>query len=364
MLYPTELRARRDGVYRLPPPGARRSRASKFPWRRLSLLAIAVAAWPGAGSAAERITIVGSSTVYPFSVVVAEHFAKSGPFPEPEVRSTSTAEGFRLFCAGVATDTPDISNASRPMSQGEKAECSHNGVQNVAEIRIGYDSLILANTLRAPTFSISLEQLWRAVAQSVPQAGRLIANPYRSWRDIDPALPDRPIQLIGPAAGHGTRDAFVELVMEPGCRSALLGSAVALQDQDRACARIRTDGHWTDVEDMELILGKLASNTDAMGVLTFSYLEEFGNRIHAASINGSVPSRATIPTGSYPLARPLFIYVKEAHLATTTGLADYAAEFLSLCAAGAHGYLPDEGLVPLTMPELRQQRAAVARLQR
>lgn len=316
------------------------------------------------GETRDRIAIVGSSTVYPFSALVAEHFAKSGPFPAPVVRSTSTAEGFRLFCAGVGSETPDVSNASRPISQAERSHCVDNGVREIAEIRIGYDSLILANSLKVATFNVTLGQLWRAAAEVVPINGHLTHNPYHNWQDIDPTLPARPIELIGPAPGHGTRDAFVELVMEPGCKAELGESPPHAEEPQATCATVRKDGRWTDVDNLELILGKLASNPEATGILTFSYLEQFQNRIHATTINGIAPSRGTIPSGKYPLARPLFIYVKEAHLKTTTGLADYAAEFLSFCAAGAHGYLPDEGLVPLPMPELLSQRAAIARLQR
>ncbi len=208
-----------------------------------------------------------------------------------------------------------------------------------------------------------MEQLWRAAAAVVPSKGRLIPNPYHNWRDIDPALPQIPINLIGPAARHGTRDTFVELVMEPSCKAAMATSQTDTTERDAACSEVRRDGGWSDVENSELILGKLASSPGAFGILTYSYLEQFRNRIHAATVNGIAPSRATIPSGTYPLSRPLFIYVKEAHLKSTTGLADYAAEFLSFCAAGAHGYLPDEGLVPLPMAELLDQRAAVARLQ-
>ena len=317
---------------------------------------------PAAGPG-DRITIVGSSTVYPFSTLVAEHFAKSGPFPEPVVRSTSTAEGFKLLCAGIGPDTPDISNASRPISETEKANCLRNGVTQIAEIRIGYDSLILANNLKSDTLNLTLDQLWRAAAEYVPVNGRLVPNPYHKWSDIDPALPAHPIGLVGPGSGHGTRDSFIELVMEPSCKAAWPESQTDTGAGHVSCTTIRRDGVWTEVEDLELTLGKLASNPQIFGVLTYSYLEQFRNRIHASTINGIVPSQTTIPSGTYPLSRPLFIYVKEAHLKTTTGLADFAAEFLSLCAAGAHGYLVDEGLVPLPTPELLKQRAAAARLQ-
>ena len=333
--------------------------------RGVSCLLIAIlATGQSRGGSTDPITIVGSSTVYPFSTLVAEHFAKSGPFTPPVVRSGSTAAGFRLFCAGAGAGTPDVTTASRPISEAERTNCAKNGVQKIAEIRIGYDSLILASTVKAPTFNITLEQLWRAAAAVVPSNGRLIPNPYQNWRDIDPMLPLAPIHLIGPAVGHGTRDAFIELVMEPSCKAAWAALPADSRPEEAACFEVRKDGRWTDVENAELILGKLASNPKSTAILTYSYLEQFRNRIHAATVNGIAPSRATIPPGAYPLSRPLFIYVKEAHLKTTTGLADYAAEFLSFCAAGAHGYLPDEGLVPLPMSELLDQRAAVARLQR
>lgn len=322
-------------------------------------------ALPTHGANRDRIIIVGSSTVYPFSALVADHFAKSGPFPTPVVNASSTADGFRLFCAGVGGNAPDISNASRPITGDERAACASNGVRRITEIRIGYDSLILANAIGSSNVNVTRTQLWRAAARVVPIDGHLVPNPYRSWHDIDPILPERPIKLIGPALGHGTRDAFAELVMQPSCEAALAGlPGQSAKNLEAVCTNVRDDGRWTDADNLELILGMLASDHEAMGVLTYSYLEQFRNRLHAASIDGIAPSRTTISSGHYPMSRPLLIYVKDAQLTTTTGLADYAAEFLSFCAAGAHGYLADEGLVPLPAPELLAQRAAVARLQR
>jgi len=332
----------------------------QFAWAAL-IATLSVSAQAQSPGASDRISIVGSSTVYPFSTLVAEHFAKSGSFSAPVVRSASTAEGFKLFCAGAGAGTPDISNASRPITDAERATCIHNGVLKIAEIRIGYDSLILASSIKAGALEVSLDQLWRAAAELVPVGGQWVPNPYHQWHDIDPSLPARPINLIGPGPGHGTRDAFIELVMEPRCRAALPQRA---DTGHQNCTTIRRDGIWTDSAELELILGKLASNPEAFGILTYSYLDQFRNRIQAATIDGIMPSLATISSGKYSLSRPLFIYVKEAHLKTTLGLADFAAEFLSLCAAGMHGYLADEGLVPLPTPELLGQRAAVARLER
>jgi len=309
----------------------------------------------------DHIIVVGSSTVFPFSALVAEHFSHSGPFPAPSVSASSTAEGFRLFCAGPGIDTPDIGNASRPISPAERTACTHSGVKQIAEIRIGYDSLIVANSVSADSLDLTLRQLWLAIASQVPVEGRLVPNPYQRWSDIDPRLPHKPITLFGPSVGHGTRDAFVELVMEPSCKVALAG-VVFSPEQREACTRVRRDGHWIDVENIELTLGKLASNRGAIGILTYSYLEQFTNRIHAGKIDGVEPSVTSISSGAYPLSRPLFIYVKQSHLKSVLGLADFATEFLSFCAAGTHGYLADEGLVPLPSAELLRQRASMAAL--
>lgn len=221
--------------------------------RGVSCLLIAIlATGQSRGGPADPITIVGSSTVYPFSALVAEHFAKSGPFTPPVVRSGSTAAGFRLFCAGAGAGTPDVTTASRPISEAERTNCAKNGVQKIAEIRIGYDSLVVASTVKVPTFNITLEQLWRAAAAVVTSNGRLIPNPYQNWRDIDPMLPPAPIHLIGPAVGHGTRDAFIELVMEPSCKAARAALPADSRPEEAACFEVRKDGRWTDVENAEL----------------------------------------------------------------------------------------------------------------
>ncbi|HEY3657128.1 MAG TPA: substrate-binding domain-containing protein [Steroidobacteraceae bacterium] len=334
-------------------------------WFRYSVLC-AVISWgiPSVGAAGEQIIVVGSSTMFPFSTIVGDHFAKSGPFKTPDVRSSSTSEGIKLFCSGRGGESPDIATASRRMTASERAACAAAGVRRISEIRIGYDSLILASIAGHTGVDVTPDQFWRAVAKFVPVDGAFVPNPYLKWRDIAPTLPDQPIELFGPAPGHGTRDALVSLVMEPSCSASAAASKLSAAERERRCSAVREDGRWTNVENLELILGKLASNPHAMGVMTYSYLEEFPNRIGAAAINGVSPTRVSISSGTYTFSRPLFIYVNGEHLLTTSGLADYAAEYVSLCAAGATGYLLDEGLVPLPMPELLQQRKIAARLQR
>jgi phosphate transport system substrate-binding protein len=317
---------------------------------------------PSDAQSRDQIVVVGSSTIYPFSVLVADHFAKSGPFATPSVESSSTTEGFRAFCAGTAA--PDIAAASRRMASDERHACAAMGVRNIIEIQIGYDGLILAGAAGHTGFNITLDQFWRAVAKYVPVNGSFTANPYRNWRDIASTLPDRPIQLWGPAPGQGVRDALVSLVVEPNCISSAAAAKLPDDRRNAVCTAIRDDGRWTDVENIELILGKIASHPQTMGILTYSYLEQFPKRIVAATVNDIPPTRTNIESGVYSVSSPLFIYVNGDHLTSTTGLADYAAEFVSLCAAGANGYLLDEGLVPLPIQSLLKQRKIIARLPR
>lgn len=319
---------------------------------------------PAPAPAADRILVVGSSTVFPLSTRVGEHFAKSGLNGLPEIRVSSTGDGLKAFCAGSADGTPDVANASRRMSPAERSICAANGVGDLTEVRIGYDSLVLAGVAAGPAFGVSLDEFWRAIARYVPIDGAFVPNPYRSWREISRVMPDRPISIYGPTAGHGTRDTLEALVIEPRCMAAAEAVKLTAGQREEYCHAVRGDGAWIDTENLELILGKLASHPQAMGVLTYSYVEQFPNRIRAATIENIAPSRATISSAAYPISRPLYLYVKDAHLHSTNGLADYVAEFLSLCAAGADGYLLDEGLVPLPANEMRRQRALVARLQR
>jgi len=337
----------------------------KNSWFCMTVLCILVC-WgvPAAGSTHDQITVVGSSTIYPFSTIVGYHFAKSGPFKTPRISSSSTGDGFKLFCSGGGAESPDIATASRRMMPSERAACTAVGIRRITEIQIGFDSLVLAGIAGRPPFNITLDQFWRAVAKFVPVNGVFAANPYRNWRDIAPSLPDQPIILFGPAPGHGTREALLALVMEPSCIASAAGSRLSPDQRSEFCGAVRDDGRWSDVENLELILGKIASNPDTMGVLTYSFLEQFPHRIRAATVNGVAPTQANISSAIYPISRPLFIYVNDDHLPISTGLADFAAEFVSFCAAGADGYLLDEGLVPLPMPELLRQRKIVARLQR
>ena len=329
----------------------------------LAAVMFAGAALPLAAQARDQVRIVGSSTVFPFSTTVAERFAKTGRFKAPVVESTGTGGGFKLFCDGIGIDTPDINDASRPITAGEKASCAKNGVTGITELKIGYDGIILAGASRGAVFDISLDQLWRATARIVPVGGKLVSNPYRKWSDIDPKLPKEVIALFGPAPNHGTRDAFVELVMEPSCKKAPEIASLGQDEQKKVCGVIREDRVWTDVsEDYGLVMGKLSGNPKALAIFTFSYLDQNRDKIHAATVNGVDASLETISSGKYPLSRPLFIYIKNAHGGQIPGLAQFAKEYVSDRAAGAEGYLADKGLIPMPHAQLLEQRASAARL--
>jgi phosphate transport system substrate-binding protein len=329
----------------------------------LAVVAVAgLAATPAFGQARDAIHVVGSSTVYPFTSVVAERFGKGGKFRTPVVESTGTGGGFKLFCAGAGVETPDVNDASRPITDAEKATCAGNGVTAVEEFRIGYDGIVAAAT-KGAGFDLTREQLYRAVAKTVVVGGKLVPNPYKQWSDIDPKLPKRPIVVLGPAPNHGTRDAFVELVMDPSCEKFAEIKALPKDDQKRTCQTVREDGGWTDVSaDYAVIMGKLKNDRNAIGVFTFSYVDQNRDKIQAAKVDGIAASLETISSGQYPISRPLFIYVKRAHVGVIPGLAEFVQEFVSDKAAGKEGYLADKGLVPAPAKELKAQQAAAKAL--
>lgn len=325
--------------------------------------AVLAALASGAAGARDNVQVTGSSTVYPFATTVAEALGKGGKFKTPVVESTGTGNGFKLFCSGVSAETPDINDASRPISDSERELCKKNGVNDIAEIRIGYDGIILAGDAKQAAFNVTREQIWRAVAKTVPVGGKWVANPYKNWNDIDPKLPKRALAIFGPAPNHGTRDAFRELVMDPACEKTPEAAALPADERKKTCGQVREDGVWTDVsEDYALVMGKLKGNPTAVAVFTYSYLEQNRDKIKASTVDGIAASLETIADGKYPISRPLFIYVKQAHIGVIPGLAEFVAEFVSDKAAGQDGYLVDKGLIPMPKKELEAQRAAAKAL--
>ena len=320
-------------------------------------------AGPVAAQSRDQIRIVGSSTVFPFSTVVAETFGRLGKFKTPVVESTGTGGGFKAFCVGVGPQFPDISNASRPITAAERESCAKAGVTGIEEFTFGYDGITVAVNAHSQPFNVSTKVLWQALAAEVPVGGALVKNPYTKWSDIDPSLPKTEIEVYGPAKVHGTRDAFNELAMDQGCKAFPEIAALTGDAKKKACQTIREDGAWVDVsEDYALIVGKLNSNPNAVGVFTFFYIDQNTDKVTGLSVDGVPPTFDNILSKKYPLSRPLFFYVKKAHVKAIPGVAEYVAEFLSTKAAGSDGYLVAKGLIPLSPAELKTQQAAAAAL--
>ncbi|GMV69829.1 MAG: phosphate ABC transporter substrate-binding protein [Pseudomonadota bacterium] len=335
----------------------------------MALAAATLLAAPLAAQARDYISIVGSSTVYPFSTVVAEQFGKSGKFKTPKVESTGTGGGFKLFCGGVGVQHPDISNASRAIKSSEKEDCAKNGVKDIVEVKVGFDGIVLANSKASKPLEIDLKQLYLALAKNVPDpksGDKLVANPYKMWSDIDASLPKQKIEVLGPPPTSGTRDALVELGMEGGCKGLPLLKDMKEKDEKgfkAACHTMREDGAFIEAgENDNLIVQKLTANKDAYGIFGYSFLEENLASVKPAIINGSRPSYESISGGAYPLSRPLFFYVKKAHVGVIPGITEFVAEFTSEKAFGPEGYLTDRGLIALPDADRKQVADAAKKM--
>jgi phosphate transport system substrate-binding protein len=331
-----------------------------------------------AAAARDYVSIVGSSTVYPFATVVAEQFGKTSSYKTPKIESTGSGGGLKLFCAGVGVEHPDVTNASRRIKKSEQELCAKNGVKDVVEVKVGYDGIVMANAKTAPTYKLSRKDIYLALAKMVPGPdGKLIANPYQTWNEVDPALPNTKIEVLGPPPTSGTRDAFVELAMEGGAKSfddlkalrsakgddvkalmAKLGIPESAYNKKgkkvfQAVAHaIREDGAYIEAgENDNLIVQKLEANPDALGIFGFSFLDQNADKVHGSLIDGKEPTFEAIADGSYPVSRPLFFYVKKAHAGKVPGLEGYLAEFTSERAWGDEGYLADKGMIPMPAAE-------------
>lgn len=316
-----------------------------------SLLAIAAVS-TGAAEARDQIRVVGSSTVYPFTTAVAEQFGKATGTKTPVVESTGTGGGMKLFCAGVGVDNPDATNASRRMKIGEFETCKKNGVTDIVEIKIGYDGLTLAHSKAAPEVKLTRAQLFQALAKEVPGPdGKLIPNPHKMWSDIDPSLPAKKIEVLGPPPTSGTRDSLHELFMEPGAEQ--IEALAALKKSDKkafeaAWKSLREDGAYVEAgENDNVIVQKLQGNPDAFGVFGYSFLDENAGNLNGVPLDGTGPTFESISDGSYKPSREMFVYIKKAHVGVVPGLQEFAAEYVSEKATGEEGYLGDKGLVPL-----------------
>lgn len=376
--------------------------------KRQWVSALAMAATLGSTSATlaadrDSVSIVGSSTVYPFATVVAERFGRSTGFKAPKIEATGSGGGLKLFCKGVGAATPDITNSSRRIKQSEYDQCMENGVTEIIEVLVGFDGIAIANAKSAPVFALTLRDLYMALAKDIPGPdGKLIPNPNKTWKDVNPALPATDIEVLGPPPTSGTRDAFAELALGGGAKTvpdlaALRGLGAEDVEQIKAVmARlglpasvyesfqqnkgkapkgkdlfklvaysVREDGAYIEAgENDNLIVQKLEANPAAIGIFGFSFLDENGDKVHGSTINGIGPSFDTIASGDYPVSRPLYFYIKGAHIGKIPGIQEYALEFTSRRAMGEDGYLPERGLIPLSPDELQQVRDDVKNLKR
>lgn len=322
----------------------------------------------GAAEARDQIRIVGSSTVFPFSAAVAEQFGKTTTFKTPVVESTGSGGGMKLFCAGVGEGHPDIANASRRIKASEFEKCSQNGI-GITEVKVGFDGIVLANSKKGPKLNLTLEQIWLALAKEVPVDGKLAANPYRTWSDIDSSLPNTKIEVLGPPPTSGTRDAFVELAMEGGAKMVKMLADLRKADKkafSRIAHAIREDGAFIDAgENDNLIVQKLVANPSAVGVFGFSFLDQNADKIQGATVGGVQPEFENIAGGEYKISRSLFFYVKQQHVGVIPGIEEFVREFTSERAWGPDGYLIDKGLIPLPDADRRnvaQQAQALSPL--
>ena len=332
-----------------------------------AIIAAAVAGQAQAQSARDYVSIVGSSTVYPFATVVAEQFGKTSNYKTPKIESTGSGGGLKLFCAGVGVQHPDITNASRRIKASEVEMCNGNGVEEITEVKIGYDGIVMAHDKSAEQFDLSLKDVYLALAKQVPDPNggdSLVDNPYQNWSDVNPDLPNSKIEVLGPPPTSGTRDAFVELAMEGGCEQIEMIEAMEGDQKKVACHTIREDGAFVEAgENDNLIVQKLAANPKAVGIFGFSFLDQNTDKVKGLSIEGVEPTFEDIAAGDYPISRPLFFYVKKAHVGVIPGLKEYLTEFTSQNAMGEDGYLADRGLIPLPEDEYDNVVSAVENME-
>ncbi|MFT6558899.1 PstS family phosphate ABC transporter substrate-binding protein [Sneathiella sp.] len=330
--------------------------------KTLGLAVIATVAFAGQAIARDQIRIVGSSTVFPFSKTVAENFGNKGKFATPVVESTGSGGGLKLFCAGIGEGHPDITNASRRIKKSEVEKCAKAGITEITEVKVGFDGIVLANSKSTAPIKLTKKQIFMALAKQVPIDGKLVDNPYKTWKDVDPSLPDTKIEVLGPPPTSGTRDAFSELAMEGGAKK--FPSLKALRKSDKKAFKavahsVREDGAYIEAgENDNLIVQKLVANPSAVGVFGFSFLDQNADKIQGGVIGGVEPTFENISSGKYGISRSLFFYVKKAHVGKIPGIKEFVAEFTSEDAFGEFGYLSEKGLIPLSEAERAKVRKA------
>lgn len=329
----------------------------------LSVIALSATA----AAARDQIRIVGSSTVFPYTQAVAEEFANQTGAPAPIVESTGTGGGMQIFCEGVGENTADITGASRAMTKSEYDLCVSNGVTDITEAMIGYDGLVMAVARNSEAdWNLTLEQVYLALAAEIVQDGKLVPNPYMNWSEIDESLPNVAITVMGPPPTSGTRDAFVELAMHAGCEENAAAMELAQAAEKKSdwvkenCSRMRTDGPFIEAgENDNLIVQRLNTDPNALGIFGYSFLYENMDTLIDVHLNGVDAEMETIASGEYPLSRPLFFYVKDAHRGVIPNLQEFVEEYMSENALSDTGYLSERGLVALPVDERAELQTRV-----
>ncbi len=309
-----------------------------------------------AAHARDTISIVGSSTVFPYTQAVAEEFAKRGG-KAPTVESTGTGGGMKIFCKGIGAKHPDITGASRAMKGSEYKLCMKNGVTDITEVLIGYDGLSVANSRKGKALNMMKKDLYMALAAKIYKGGKFVKNTSKTWSQVSKKLPNQKIIVYGPPPTSGTRDAFVELVFHSVCKK--LG--VAKKAIKKNCTAMRTDGPFIEAgENDNLIVQRLSADPNALGIFGYSFLFENSDKLQAVKIGGVTPSSKTIGDGSYGISRPLYFYIKNAHRKVIKGMNEFIKEYVSSKAMAKDGYLTERGLVPLAGKQLKSvQNAAL-----
>ena len=338
---------------------------------KLTTSALAIAAVSATAAAArDQVQVAGSSTVLPYASIVAEAFGENFDFPTPVVESGGSSAGLKRFCEGVGENTIDVANASRKIKDSEVAVCAENGVTDIIEVRVGYDGIVFASDIAGNAFEFTPTDWYKALSANVVVDGKVTANPYTTWDQVNPAFPAQPIQAFIPGTKHGTREVFEEKVILAGCEATgdfekFLEVATGEDDKakgkaaEKECIALRSDGKSVDIDgDYTETLARIESNKDGIGVFGLAFYENNTDKLQVATMGGVVPSTESIAAGDYPVSRPLYFYVKKAHIGVIPGLKEYAEFFVADEIAGPDGPLAEYGLV--SDPELADTQAVVA----
>ena len=319
-----------------------------------------------AAQARNQIRIVGSSTVYPFATVVAEKFGIGTKFKTPVVESTGSGGGLKIFCQGIGPSHVDITNASRRIKEKEVKKCATNGITEITEVKVGYDGIVIANSKSSSQMKLDRKHIWLALAKNVMVNGNIVPNPHKTWKDVDSSLPDVKIEVLGPPPTSGTRDAFVELALQGGCKK--FPSIKDMKKADKKafkklCHTIREDGAYIEAgENDNLIVAKLQENPKAFGVFGYGFLDQNKDKLQGSLVEDSAPTLENISSGKYPVSRSLFFYVKNAHVGRIPGINEYISEFTNERAFGKGGYLEEKGLIPAPADERTKIRSTAGSL--